>query len=213
MSVILASELACERGGRPVFSGLGFELESGRALILGGRNGSGKSSLLRLLAGLLRPAGGSLAWDEAPVFDDLSRHAGRIHYLGHLDAVKPNLTVTENLDFWAGLQQGRHAEEALIHFGLDALAKEPARLLSSGQRRRLALARLLAAPRELWLLDEPSVGLDTASRQRLENALADHLSAGGMAVIATHQALELAGAAALDLDAYPPCLPDLEHAW
>lgn len=212
MSALDANDLACRRGGRPVFSGLGFSLASGRALLLGGANGSGKSSLLRILAGLLRPGGGSLTWDGAPALADPLRHAGRLHYLGHLDAVKPGLTVAENLGFWAGLQEGRHAAEALLHFGLDALAAEPARLLSAGQQRRLALARLLAAPRELWLLDEPAVGLDAAARSRLDNALADHLSGGGIAVIATHQELDLAEAARLDLDAFPP-QAEAEHAW
>ena len=213
MSAFDASDLACQRGGRPVFSGLGFSLVSGQALLLTGANGSGKSSLLRLLAGLLRPGSGTLTWDGEPALEDPLRHAQRLHYLGHLDAVKASLTVAENLGFWAELQGGRHAEEALRHFGLDGLAGEPARLLSAGQRRRLALARLIAAPRELWLLDEPAVGLDRESRERLGNALADHLSAGGMAAIATHQDLGLADARDLDLDAFPARPAATELAW
>jgi heme exporter protein A len=213
MSAFDASDLACQRGGRPVFSGLGFSLASGRALLLTGANGSGKSSLLRILAGLLRPSAGTLSWDGAPALAEPLRHAQRLHYLGHLDAVKPALTVAENLRFWAGLQDGRHAEEALLHFGLDGLAEEPARLLSAGQRRRLALARLIAAPRELWLLDEPAVGLDAAARERLDNALADHLSTGGMAAIATHQDLGLKDAQELDLDAFPAATAEAELAW
>ncbi|MEX0921852.1 MAG: heme ABC exporter ATP-binding protein CcmA [Rhodovibrionaceae bacterium] len=213
MSAIVANDLACQRGGRPVFSGLGFSLSAGQCLLLGGANGSGKSSLLRILAGLLPCSAGSLTWDGAALDQDPLHHAGRLHYLGHLDAVKPALSVAENLAFWAGLQQGRHGEEALLHFGLARLAGEPARRLSAGQRRRLALARLIAAPRELWLLDEPSVGLDAASREKLENALADHLAGGGRAVIATHQELGPAQAGRLDLNAFPPRHPDREHAW
>lgn len=213
MSAFDASDLACHRGGRPVFSGLGFTLASGQALLLTGANGSGKSSLLRILAGLLPPSGGSLAWDGAAALAEPLRHAARLHYLGHLDAIKAGLTVAENLAFWAGLQQGAHCDEALLHFGLDSLSQEPARLLSAGQRRRLALARLIAAPRELWLLDEPAVGLDNASRERLDNALADHLSAGGMAVIATHQQLALGEPQELALDAYRGQAAEPEHAW
>ena len=213
MSAFDASDLACRRGGRPVFSGLGFSLVSGQALLLSGANGSGKSSLLRLLAGLLPASGGSLAWDGAPALTEPQRHAQRLHYLGHLDAVKAGLTVAENLAFWAGLQEGAHGDEALLHFGLDGLAGEPARLLSAGQRRRLALARLIAAPRELWLLAEPAVGLDAVSRERLDNALADHLAGGGMAVIATHQELGVAAAAELDLDGFAAGAAEAEHAW
>ncbi|MGE5766698.1 MAG: heme ABC exporter ATP-binding protein CcmA, partial [Bacteroidota bacterium] len=171
--------LQCRRGGRDVFAGLDFALPAGGALLLTGPNGSGKSSLLRLMAGLLRPASGALLWDGRPVAEEAEAHAARLHYLGHLDAVKPVLTVVENLQFWAALRGGASAvDRALDAFALTGLAAVAGRLLSAGQRRRLALARLVAAPAELWLLDEPSVGLDHASVGRLAAAIAAHRAGG-----------------------------------
>jgi len=167
--------------------------------LLTGPNGSGKSSLLRLMAGLLRPAAGVLCWEGDPIADDPGLHHTRIAYLGHLDAVKTALTVQETAEFWAavGGAEPDAAGRALAAMGLDGLGDMPARLLSAGQRRRLALARVLAVPRVLWLLDEPATGLDDASVEALRGAIADHRAAGGMAVIATHADLGLADAATL----------------
>lgn len=203
--------LQCRRGGRDVFVGLDFTLPAGGALLLTGANGSGKSSLLRLMAGLLRPASGALLWDGRPVAAEAEAHAARLHYLGHLDAVKPVLTVAENLTFWAALRGGASAVDAALDaFGLTALAAVPGRLLSAGQRRRVALARLLAAPAELWLLDEPSVGLDQASVGRLAAAITAHRAQGGRVVVATHTALELGDPQRLCLDALAPApLPEM----
>ncbi|HET6518510.1 MAG TPA: heme ABC exporter ATP-binding protein CcmA [Geminicoccaceae bacterium] len=184
-----AEDLACRRGGRLVVEGVAFALGPGDALVLRGPNGSGKSSLLRLLAGFDRPAAGRLTWEGADVALDPPAHRVRLHHLGHADAVKGLLTVRENLAFAAALaggSDGAVVDGALAAFGLEGLVGAPARLLSAGQRRRLALARLLAAPRPLWLLDEPGVGLDAASRARLEAVLADHRTAGGLAVLASH---------------------------
>ena len=156
-----AHDVACIRGERPVFSGVSFRLEPGDALTLVGPNGAGKSSLLRILAGLLRAAGGTLSWDGAPLDDDWAAHRERLHYVGHLDAVKPTLTVAENLDGWARFKgAARAAPDALATLGIEDLADVPGRYLSAGQRRRLALARVLATPAPLWLLDEPTVTLD-----------------------------------------------------
>ncbi|MGF1628936.1 MAG: heme ABC exporter ATP-binding protein CcmA [Kiloniellaceae bacterium] len=208
-------DLQCRRGGRDVFAGLSFVLPPGGALLLTGPNGSGKSSLLRLMAGLLRPAGGALLWDGRPIAEAPEAHVARLHYLGHLDAVKPVLSVAENLSFWAALRGTKAAlgaarEAALERFALSELAAVPGRLLSAGQRRRLALARLVAAPAELWLLDEPSVGLDHASVGRLAAAIADHRTGGGRVVVATHTALDLAEPQRLSLDALtPPPLPEM----
>ena len=203
--------LQCRRGGRDVFAGVDFTLSPGGALLLTGANGSGKSSLLRLMAGLLRPAAGKLLWAGRPVAEAPEAHAGRLHYLGHLDAVKPVLSVAENLRFWACLRGGPGAiERALDAFALSDLAAVPGRLLSAGQRRRLALARLVAAPGELWLLDEPSVGLDHASVDRLCAAIAAHRAGGGRVVVATHTALDLGEAQRLSLDTLaPPPLPEM----
>jgi heme exporter protein A len=203
--------LQCRRGGRDVFAELSFFLPPGGALLLTGPNGSGKSSLLRLMAGLLKPAGGALLWDGRPIAEAPEDHAARLHYLGHLDAVKPVLSVVENLRFWADLRGTPLAlDDALARFALTELAAVPGRLLSAGQRRRLALARLIAAPADLWLLDEPSVGLDHASVGRLTAAIDDHRAAGGRVAVATHTALALTDPLRLSLDALaPPPLPEM----
>ncbi|OAN48006.1 heme ABC transporter ATP-binding protein CcmA [Paramagnetospirillum marisnigri] len=202
------TDLACLRGGRVVFAGLGFSLESGGALVLLGPNGSGKSSLLRVMAGLLRPAHGVLAWDGEPVGENPEGHNARTHYLGHHDAVKPVLTVAENLRFWAHLHDshagraGLAVETALDRFGLSHLAAIPGKMLSAGQKRRTNLARLLAAPSPLWLLDEPTTALDKASIKALEAVLAEHRAQGGMVVLSTHADIDLPGATEMHLDEF-----------
>jgi len=201
-------DLACIRGGRVVFAGLNFAVEAGGALVLLGPNGSGKSSLLRVLAGLLAPAHGRLAWNGEAVTDDPEAHAARTHYLGHHDAVKPVLSVAENLRFWAHLHDphaeraGRATEAALARFGLAHLAGIPGKMLSAGQKRRTNLARLLAAPSPLWLLDEPTTALDRASIKALEAVLAEHRAGGGMVVLSTHADIAMDGAVELHLDRF-----------
>jgi heme exporter protein A len=183
-----AVALTLERGGRRLFSGLDFSVAAGEALVVTGPNGAGKSSLLRVVAGLLSPTEGTVRLvggdDEAPL-------AAQVHYLGHLDAVKPALSVAEALAFWAVFLGGTRArvEEALDTVGLAALADLPSAYLSAGQRRRLALARLVAAPRPLWLLDEPTAALDAAAERRLGEMIADHVAGGGMVMAATHAEL------------------------
>ena len=192
--------MACIRGERPVFSGVSFRLERGGALALVGPNGAGKSSLLRILAGLLRRADGTLAWDGAPIDADWAAHRGRLHYVGHLDAVKPTLTAAENLDGWARFRgAARAAPEALAALGIEDLADVPGRYLSAGQKRRLALARLLATPAPLWLLDEPTVTLDADAAARVEAMIAAHRAGGGMTIVATHGEIAPGGAQRLDL--------------
>ena len=195
--------MACIRGERPVFSGVSFRLEPGGALVLVGPNGSGKSSLLRILAGLLTRAGGTLTWDDAPVDDDWAAHRQRLHYIGHLDAVKPTLTVTENLDGWAQFRGAvRAAPGALAALGIEDLADVPGRFLSAGQKRRLALARVVATPAPLWLLDEPTVTLDADAAARVDATIAAHRADGGMAIVATHGEIALDGAQRLDLGSH-----------
>ncbi|MGE5145265.1 MAG: heme ABC exporter ATP-binding protein CcmA [Candidatus Eiseniibacteriota bacterium] len=201
-------DLSCIRAERLIFTGIAFDLAAGGALKLTGPNGSGKSSLLRLMAGLLRPAAGALSWNGEDPHDETDAFRAALRYLGHHDAIKPALTVAENLAFWSGLMgTGGDAAAALDVFGLARLATLPARFLSAGQRRRLALARLVAAPGRLWLLDEPTVGLDRASVATLESVLARHRAAGGMVVVATHTELDLAGAAELALERFAPARP------
>ena len=215
MSLFEGRDLVCLRGGRAVFSGVSFALPAGAALLLTGPNGSGKSSLLRLLAGLIRPADGELLWDGTSIRETLDEHRERVAFLGHLDAVKPVLTLRENLAFWAGLEGAAAArvEAALARFGLTDLAEVPARLLSAGQKRRLALARLPLSEAPLWLLDEPTVGLDRASATALAEAIAAHRQTGGRVVVATHQVLELDGAQTLALGDYPGTALLLEYVW
>lgn len=191
-----AENLRCERGGRTVFSGVGFEVAAGELLELTGPNGSGKSSLLRLIAGLNQPADGMIGLDGGAAELSIGQQA---HYVAHQDAVKTALTVEENLRFWQGFLGGGDVARALDALDLARLAAYPAGLLSAGQKRRLALARLELVPRALWLLDEPGVGLDNASSGRLVALMRAHLDRGGLIVAATHVPLGLAAARSLDL--------------
>ncbi len=199
-----AEGLAAFRGERLVFRDLHFAVPPGGALLLIGANGTGKSTLLRLLAGLLRPAGGQLLWNGADVFADLAAHGTQVGYLGHQEAIKPGLSAAENLRFAGSVGAGRAAiPGALAALQLERFADLPARLLSAGQRRRLALARLLLGGTKLWLLDEPTLGLDAASVRQLGTLLAQHRAADGVVVAATHLDLPLPGALTLDLSAKP----------
>lgn len=196
-----AAGLACLRGGRLVFAGLDFELGGGGMLTLRGPNGSGKSSLLRLLAGLLRPEAGHVAWNGRDIAEDRDAHRARVAYLGTADALKPALTVAENIAFHAALRGGAGpgaVATALEAVGLAGLADMPARRLSQGQRRRAALARLAATPAPLWLLDEPTLALDDDGIARLGAMVAAQLRAGGLAVVATHVDLPIAGGTTID---------------
>src|SRR5215472_10008317 len=176
----------CVRGGREVFSGLDFEVSSGEALAVTGPNGSGKTSLLRLIAGLLSPAEGAIAFTGGEGELTLGEQA---HYLGHRDALKPALSVLENLAFWRDFLGGDvfDAGESLGSVGLGHAAHLPA-----GQRRRLSLARLVTVRRPVWLLDEPTAALDAAGQDLFAGLMRDHLARGGLIVAATHGPLGIA---------------------
>jgi heme exporter protein A len=195
------SELCGARGDLWLFEGLSFSLQPGEALLIRGANGAGKSTLLRILSGLLSPADGSISYGTA------GAEPPPLHFLGHANAIKLGLTVEQNASFWAAFagvpatEQQDAIDAALEAFNLDALRDMPARYLSAGQKRRLALSRLTASPAPLWLLDEPATALDTASTALFERAVAAHRARGGMAVIATHQELSVPDAQALTLEA------------
>lgn len=197
--------LTCIRGERGVFHDLDFRVAAGGALVLVGPNGAGKSSLLRLMAGLLPPTRGTLLWDDADIRDDAEAHRARLHHVGHLDAVKPVLTVAENVGFWAEISNGPEVDtqaavaEALDALAIGHLADMPGRFLSAGQKRRTNLARLIAAPADLWLLDEPTTALDAETTGRLKDLISRHRAAGGMVVVSTHTDLGLDGAETLDV--------------
>jgi heme exporter protein A len=176
------------RGGREIFAGLDFEASSGEALAVVGRNGSGKTSLLRLIAGLLVPADGTIALEGG---DEELTLPEQCHYLGHRDALKPALSVTENLAFWADFLGGERCDgaESLSTVGLDHATLLPAAYLSAGQRRRLSLARLLTVRRPVWLLDEPTTALDVGGQDMFAGLMRDHLGRGGMIIAATHAPL------------------------
>jgi heme exporter protein A len=188
-----ASRLTVERGGRVIISNLSFALEQGQSLTVTGPNGAGKSTLLRALAGLLPLTSGVISVAPA-TSETLAENA---HYVGHADALKSLLTVAENLEFLAAILDagngGLRAVEALSVFGLSHAADLPVAYLSAGQKRRAALAKLLAARRPVWLLDEPSTALDAASQKVIKDVMAAHLAQGGMIVAATHAQLDLGG--------------------
>ncbi len=195
-----ATGLTVLRGDRLVLPGLDLRLGGGEALLLVGANGAGKSTLLRALAGLCPIDAGRLCWNGTDALADAAAHAGRIAFLGHGDALKPGLTLRENLQLAAVLGRGS-ITASLDLFGLAALHRLPARLLSAGQKRRAALARVHLTGAPLWLLDEPSLGLDDAALDRLALALAAHRASGGMVVATTHVGLPLPDALVLKLGA------------
>lgn len=203
--------LACRRGERLVFRGLDFVLPTGGALVLIGPNGSGKSSLLRLMAGLTPAAEGILAWGGEDIREDPAAHRVRLHFVGHSDAMKPVLTARESLAFWTAMR-GAAADitAALGQFGLAQAADLPCRYLSAGQRRRLALACLVAAPAALWLLDEPLTSLDSDAAAQLLRAIAAHRQSGGRVVLSTHAPLELSDAVRLSLADFKPAAVEAE---
>lgn len=178
-----AKDLTCERGGRIVFRNVSLSLSPGQLMQLTGPNGSGKSSLLRLIAGLNEAQAGEIVMQGGSEDLTIGQQA---HYIAHQEAVKAALSVHENLAFWRDFMGGGNVEEALAAFDLTRLSSYPAGLLSAGQKRRLALARLVLVPRVLWLLDEPTVGLDTASLAKLAGVMAAQLDRGGMIIAATH---------------------------
>jgi heme exporter protein A len=188
---LLGRDVRCVRGGREVFSGLDFEAASGEALAVIGPNGSGKTSLLRLIAGLLTIAEGSIGLEGGETELTLPEQA---HYLGHRDALKSALSVTENLSFWRDFLGGEafDASASLAAVGLDHAAHLPAAYLSAGQRRRLSIARLLVVRRPVWLLDEPTSALDTTGQSMFAALMGDHLARGGLIIAATHAPLGIA---------------------
>jgi heme exporter protein A len=198
-SILRTEGLAALRAERRVFREVDFAVAAGGALLLLGPNGSGKSTLLRLLAGLKRPDAGLITWDGQDISIDPGGHAARVAYIGHLDAVKPGLTAAENLAYDAQLGSGGGVHAALALLGLAPLAALPARMLSAGQRRRLALVRLALTAAPLWLLDEPTIGLDAPAIDQFAVMLAAHRGRGGIVIAATHVTLPMPGAAVLHL--------------
>ena len=195
-----AINLTCARGGRTLFSSLSFTVAPGHALILRGDNGSGKTSLLRIIAGLLAPNEGELMWGGVAGPDAVGALQESIHLVGHLVALKLVLSVRDNISIWARLHgSDDETAKALGAIGLAELADLPVRYLSEGQKRRTALARLIAHKKPIWLLDEPLAGLDATSSARLIEAIGEHLRGGGIALVATHSALQLGAGSQSDL--------------
>jgi heme exporter protein A len=197
--------LSCRRGGRPVVRNISFTLARGELLALTGRNGSGKTTLLRALALLVTADAGAIRWQGTDVRHDRDGWRRRIAWLGHLDGLKGDLTVRENLATACHLREvpAGGVDDALAAFDLAALANRAVRTLSAGQRRRAALARVLAAGAPLWLLDEPLNALDAPSQVALRTALGQHLANGGLAIAATHAPIGVPDARSLHLDSSP----------
>ena len=193
-ATVLSSEnLACVRGERLIFSGIAFDLDAGEVLVVTGANGSGKTSLLRIVCGLLEAAAGEIRWNGSSARALGDDFFAELAYLGHHNGLKDDLSATENMQVWAGVSgitvDRAAARQALARMGLAGREDLPVRWLSQGQKRRAAIARLLVAERPLWVLDEPFAGLDRASTVTVEALLQEHLAEGGMAILTTHQDL------------------------
>ncbi len=189
---LTAERLACTRGDKSLFEGLSFRVKAGQALAVEGANGAGKTSLLRMIAGFLAPVAGRIVVRIAEQESDDAEERGKsVGWLGHQDGLKPQLTVAEQLDFFASLYRAKADRALLAQVGLARQADLPCRYLSAGQRRRLALARLLAGKRPLWLLDEPFAALDASGQALVEHLMARHCGDGGIIIAATHEPLGL----------------------
>ena len=186
---LIATDLTLIRGERCLFENVGFALGPGQLLLLKGRNGSGKTSLLRALLGLLEPETGAIQWDGEPIADVRQAYCRSLVWMAHRVGLKADLTLVENLLFESSLRPFDYADfdAVLERLGLNRLKKLPVRFLSAGQQRRVGLARMLLADAPLWLMDEPFTNLDADGRQLVVDVLDEHLAAGGLCVIATHQ--------------------------
>ncbi len=201
--LLSVSGLSCVRRGRTLFSGLGFSLPAGRWARVTGRNGKGKTSLLRILAGLIVPESGEIRWRGRDIHEERSAFVRELCFLGHLPGIKGELTPWENLQVARCLSGGEarlDTDQALAEVGLAGLEDVPVRTLSAGQQRRVGLARLLVSGALLWVMDEPFTSLDREGIALVRSLVARHLEAGGLAVITTHHEMELAGKAPLDID-------------
>lgn len=201
--MLSAQNLSCQRGERTLFAGLEFELHPGQWLHVRGENGAGKTSLLRLLAGLSRPFTGDIRWKGLPIRDTDSAYHQDLLFFGHLGALKEDLSAFENLQF-ANAMDGAavndaHILSALVRLGLKGREHLPVRVLSAGQKRRVALSRLLCRRSTLWVLDEPFTALDVKAVELLSTLINEHLTAGGMAVLTSHQTMPLPGGRELQL--------------
>lgn len=194
--------LTCRRGQRLLFKNMSFTVNAGDVLEISGHNGSGKTTLLRLLCGLLVPEKGTLLWRGQPLNKIRPLYHSELAYVGHTDAIKGDLTARENLIVAGALNGGGiNPEQALERVDLSAIRELPGRFLSAGQRRRLALARLLVNRARLWLLDEPFTALDKVAIRTIATLLEEHAAAGGMAIFTSHHAINIAHARTLEISA------------
>jgi len=198
---LVVHDLSCIRQERQIFSNLSLSLSKGELLWVKGRNGAGKSSLLRVLANLLPSPTGRIEWMGEDIAEEPAPYLQNIRYVGHQDGLKTVFTPRENLQFWVDYMGAGDVEAALDALELQTIADSPVRILSAGQKKRTQLAKLLATPARLWILDEPISSLDVHFIDLFRQILTKHIAAGGMALLATHQDLEIAGTQVLDLDA------------
>ncbi len=190
---LTADALTLFRGDRCLFKGLSFALNPGELLLLRGRNGSGKTSFLRAIAGLLELESGSVVWNEVAVSKEPQVYKNSLVWMAHQVGFKGDLTLLENLHFEAALrpQSGQDIEDVLNRLGLNRLKRLPMRSLSAGQRRRVALARLLLSDAQLWIMDEPVTNLDSEGRALVVELVGEHLAADGMVIMAAHQDVDI----------------------